>query len=72
MLNVICQRSYLGSLPWQKADFLLIRAWRLYEDHRSFSKYSYIFLIVKLIDLMPDVKSGHLPIALKGTNGVTF
>lgn len=57
MLNVI----YLKILPWLHAlaegkIFPLIRAWRLYKTTGVFKKYSYIFIIVKLIDLMPDVK----------------
>lgn len=46
----------LAPCPGRRQDFSANKGLEALQDHRSFQKYSYIFIIVKLIELMPDVK----------------
>jgi hypothetical protein len=46
----------LAPCPDRRQDFSANKGLEALQDHRSFQKYSYIFIVVKLTDPMPDVK----------------
>lgn len=46
----------LAPCPGRRQEFSANKSLEALQDHGNFQKYSYIFIIVKLIDVMPDVK----------------
>lgn len=44
----------LAPCPGRRQDFSANKSLESLQDHGSFQKHFYIFIMVKLIDLMPD------------------
>lgn len=46
----------LAPCPDRRQEFSANKGLEALQDHRSFQKYPYIFIVVKLIDSMPGLK----------------